>query len=107
MELCPIYPAWYPYGIAVCYWMLGELELAIEFAEEAIEIDPGLSVIYFVLAMIHAESGQDQKARDAVRSILKIDPKFSSHAYTQGIPFSDPALQKRRELALKKAGMPK
>jgi len=106
MELCPIYPAWYPYGIAVCYWMLGELELAIEFAEEAIEIDPGLSVIYFVLAMIHAESGQDQKARDAVKSILEIDPKFSSHAYTQGMPFSDPALQTRRELALKKAGMP-
>jgi adenylate cyclase len=106
MELCPIYPAWYPYGIAVCYWMLGELERAIEFAEEAIEIDPGLSVIYFVLAMIHAESGQDQKAHDAVRSLLKIDHKFSSLAYTQGMPFSDPALQTRRELALKKAGMP-
>jgi lipoprotein NlpI len=74
--------------------------------EEAIEIDPGLPVIYFVLAMIHAESGQDQKARDAVKSILEIDPKFSSHAYTQGMPFSDPALQTRRELALKKAGVP-
>jgi hypothetical protein len=63
-------------------------------------------VIYFVLAMIHAESGQDQKARDAVKSLIKIDPKFSSQAYTQGMPFSDPALQTRRELALKKAGMP-
>jgi TolB-like protein/Tfp pilus assembly protein PilF len=106
MELCPIYPAWYPYGIAVCYWMLGELEQAIEFAEEAIEIDPGLSVIYFVLAMIHAESGQEEKARDAVKTLLKIDPMFSSQAYTQGMPFRDPVLQTRRELALKKAGMP-
>jgi hypothetical protein len=50
--------------------------------------------------------GQDQKARDAVESVLKIDPQFSSQAFTQGLPFSDPAIQARRELALKKAGMP-
>lgn len=106
MELCPMYPAWYPYGIAVCYWILGELELAIEALEEALEIDPDLSVIYLVLAMVHAEMGQDQKARDAVESILRIDPKFSSQAFTQGMPFSDPAIQTRRELALEKAGMP-
>jgi tetratricopeptide (TPR) repeat protein len=86
--------------------MLGELELAIEFLEEALEIDPGLSVIYFVLAMVHAELGQDHKARDAVEAILKIDPKFSSQAFTQGLPFSDPAMHARRESALKKAGMP-
>jgi TolB-like protein/Tfp pilus assembly protein PilF len=107
MELCPIYPAWYPYGISVCYWMLGELDQAIEFAQEAIEIDPGLSVNYFILAMTHAELGDKQKARDAVKSLLKIDPNFSSMAYTQGMPFSDPAMHARRESALKKAGMPK
>jgi TolB-like protein/Tfp pilus assembly protein PilF len=106
MELCPIYPAWYPYGIAICYWMLDELVLAIEFVEEAIEIDPGLSLNYFVLAMIYAELGQDRKARDAVKSLLKIDPNFSSQAYTQGVPFSDPVIHARRESALKKAGMP-
>jgi hypothetical protein len=55
--------------------------------------------------MIYAELGQDCKARDAVKSLLKIDPNFSSKAYTQGMPFSDPAMHARRESALKKAGM--
>jgi hypothetical protein len=56
--------------------------------------------------MIYAELGQDCKARDAVKSLLKIDPNFSTKAYTQGMPFSDPAMHARRESALKKAGMP-
>ena len=47
-----------------------------------------------------------KKARDAVESILAIDPRFSSEAFSQGLPFSDPDMQARRELALKKAGMP-
>ena len=106
MELSPIYPAWYPYGISICYWMLGELDLAIELGLEALEIDPGLSVTYFALAMIYAESGQIQKAQDAVKSLLLIDPNFSSRALMQGMPFSDPTIAARRESALKKAGMP-
>jgi TolB-like protein/DNA-binding winged helix-turn-helix (wHTH) protein len=106
MELSPIYPAWYPYGISICYWMQGELDLAIELAREAIEIDPGLSVTYFALAMIYAESGQIQLARDAVAALLLIDPQFSSRAFTQGMPFSDPVIEARREAALNKAGMP-
>lgn len=106
MQLCPIYPAWYPYGIAICYWMMGELELATEYLDEALEIDPDLSLNYLVLAMIRVEMGQDRKARDAVESILRIDPMFSRQAITQGLPFSDPAIQARRDLALKKAGVP-
>jgi adenylate cyclase len=106
MELSPIYPAWYPYGISICYWMQGELDLAIELAREAIEIDPGLSVTYFALAMIYAESGQIQLAHDAVAALILIDPQFSSGAFTQGMPFSDPAIEARRKSALKKAGMP-
>jgi TolB-like protein/Tfp pilus assembly protein PilF len=106
MELCPVYPAWYPYGIAICYWMMDEPELAIEFLQEALEIDPGLSLNYLVLAIIHAEKGENLQARDAVKSILRIDPNFSSQAFTWSLPFSDPAIQARRELALKKAGVP-
>ncbi len=106
MELCPIYPAWFQYGISICYWMLGELDLAIELGLEAIEIDPGLSVTYFAMAMVYAESGQIQKAQDALKSLLLIDPNFSRRAFMQGMPFSDPTIAARRESALKKAGMP-
>jgi hypothetical protein len=61
---------------------------------------------YFVLAMIHAEWGEDQKARDAVQSLLLIDPNFSSRAFVKGMPFRDPVIEARRDAALKKAGMP-
>ena len=56
--------------------------------------------------MIYAETGQIQQARDAVEALLLIDPQFSSAAFTQGMPFSDPAIEARRKAALKKAGMP-
>jgi TolB-like protein len=106
MALCPIYPAWYPYGIAVCYWMMGELDRALEYAAEAVGIDAGFSLNYFALALIHAESGNIDEASAAVDSLLEIDPGFSSRAYIRGMPFSDPAVESRRDAALKRAGMP-
>ena len=106
MELCPVYPAWYPYGIAICHWMTGQYELATKFIEEAIAIDSGLSLNYLVLIMIYSETGQGEKSGDAVQSIIRIDPKFSSRAFTQGMPFSDPVIQQRRDMAFKKAGVP-
>jgi hypothetical protein len=41
-----------------------------------------------------------------VAALILIDPQFSSGAFTQGMPFSDPAIEARRKSALKKAGMP-
>ena len=106
MRLCPVYPAWYPYGIAVCYWMLGEFDLAVEFAEEAIEIDPEFSLVYYALVMIHAEAGRECEARSAVESLLAIDPKFTGRAYNAVMRFRNPAIEVRRLAALQRAGMP-
>jgi tetratricopeptide (TPR) repeat protein len=105
MRLCPVYPAWYPYGIAVCYWMLGEFDRAVEFAEEAIEIDAEFSLVYYVLAMIHAEAGREREARAAVESLLGIDPKFTGRAYNAIMRFRDPAIEARRSAALQCAGL--
>lgn len=44
--------------------------------------------------------------RQAVRKLLAIDPVFSSAAYIEGMPFSDPKIEFRRKAALKNAGMP-
>jgi len=106
MQLCPVYPAWYPYGIAVCYWMLEDFEPALEYAAEAVAIDPQFSLNYYLLAVAHAEAGNAREARGAVESLLAIDPKFSSRAYNASMPFRDPAIEARRETALRRAGMP-
>ena len=106
MQLCPVYPAWYVYGISVCQWMLGDPANAVETAHQAIAIDPEFSLSYLLLALVHAESGRRDEARAAVTSLLAIDPKFSSRAYIRGLPFRDPAIEARRVSALARAGMP-
>ncbi len=106
MHLCPVYPAWYPYGIAVCYWILEDFDRTFEFAAEAVDIDPEFSLNHYLLAIAHAEAGNDREARAAVESLLAIDPKFSSRAYNASMPFRDPAIEARRETALRRAGVP-
>ena len=86
--------------------MLGESGKAVEAAHQAVAIDPEFSLSYLVLALVHAEGGNQHEARAAVASLLAIDPKFSSRAYIQGLPFRDPVIEARRVSALARAGMP-
>ena len=105
MRLCPIYPAWYPYGIAICHWMLGQLDDAFKSIEEAIRIDPGLSLNYFVLVLLYTESGQPKKAKECVEKIYQADPGFSASVFIESLPYGDPVIEKRRTDLLRKAGL--
>ena len=89
MRLCPQYPAWYPYSNAICYWMQQRYDPALSAIEESIRIDSGLSLNFMVLAMICAETGQPQAARDAITSLLNIEPDFRIGAFSKGVPFRD------------------
>ncbi len=106
MRFCPIYPAWYPYGISLCFWIQQKYDLAVESAQEAVNIDPNVTYTHFALAMIHAEMDNVILAQEAVGAILRIDPQFSRKAYTDGMPFKDIVIEQRREAALIKAAMP-
>jgi TolB-like protein len=105
MRLCPIYPAWYPYGIANCYWMQGKLDDAFNSIEDAIRIDPGLSLNYFVLVLLYTETGQLQKAKECIEQVYLADPGFSTRVLIESLPYGDPAIEKRRADLLRKAGM--
>lgn len=106
MQLCPIYPAWYPYGNAICHWIRKEYDLAIQYAQEAIKIDPLFAYSYFVLIMVYGETGRLEEASKQIDKILQIDPSFSRNAYTQGLPFKDKEVEARREVALAGVGLP-
>ena len=106
MRYCPRYPPWYLVSLAYCYWILERGEEAIAACRAAIAADPNIDLPHLVLAMVHAEAGREPEARQAVESVLRIDPNFSAHTYMAGLPYRDPALQERRRAALKKAGLP-
>jgi TolB-like protein len=106
MRYCPRYPPWYLVSLAYCYWTLERGEEAIGASRAAIAADPDLDLPYLVLAMVHAEAGREPDARQAVESVLRIDPHFSAQTYMHGLPYRDPALQERRRAALQNAGLP-
>ncbi len=106
MRYCPRYPPWYLVSLAYCYWTLERGEEAIGASRAAIAADPDLDLPYLVLAMVHAEAGREPDARQAVESVLRIDPNFSAQTYMRGLPYRDPALQERRRAALQNAGLP-
>ena len=105
MRFCPIYPAWYPYGISLCLWMQKKFDQAIVMAEEAINIDPKCHLYPFALAMIYAEMDNIKRAEEASAAVIRIDPQFTWKAYADGMPFKDEIIETRREVALIKAGM--
>ncbi len=106
MRLCPLYPAWYPYSNALCYWMMQQYDTALACIEEAIRLDDGLSLNFLVLAMIRSETGEQQAAKDAIARLLEIDPDFRIGAFTVGVPFREDAIEQRRQRALRDAGLP-
>ncbi len=106
MRLCPLYPAWYPYSNALCYWMMRQYGPALTCIEEAIRIDAGLSLNFMVLAMIRAETGEQHAAKTAIARLLEIDPDFRIGAFTAGVPFREEAIEERRLRALRDAGLP-
>ena len=105
MRLCPIYPAWYPYGIAICNWMLNNIDEAFKSIEEAIAIDPGLSLNFLILGMLYAETNQLQKAVECVEKVYQADPSFSATTFIDTVPFGDPIIEKRRILLFQKIGL--
>jgi len=106
MRYCPRYPPWYLVSLAYCYWILERREEAVAACRAAIAADPEVGLPHLVLAMVHAEAGQEAEARRAAESVLRIDPNFSARTYLRGLPYRDPALQERRRAAPEKAGLP-
>ena len=78
IRLCPIYPAWYPSGLAWAYLLMDRREDAIATAQMSIKIDRNYPFNYMVLAVAFAELDRMQEARTAIENLLRIDPKYSS-----------------------------
>jgi hypothetical protein len=85
--------------------MQGKLEDAFKSIEDAVRIDPGLSINYVVLVLLYTETGQLKKAKECVEQVYLADPDFSTKIFIESLPYGDPVVEKRRADLLKKACM--
>lgn len=62
------------------------LQRAQTMAQTALEIDPEIPEVYWVLAYVHAQQRQHEKAIDLLRKAVSLDPSFAdAHALMGGI----------------------
>ena len=63
-------------------------------------------VCYEVAAVYYVETGQIEKAREAVATLRRLDPSFTLATAPDQLPFKHKADQDRFLVAFRKAGMP-
>ena len=106
MRLCPIYPAWYPSGLAWAYLLMNRREDAVESAQISTKIDRDYPFNYMVLAIAFSEMEREQKARIAIEDLLRIDPNYTLATFTNSQPFREKEVLDRHIEGLLKAGLP-
>lgn len=63
--------------LASCYYSNGELDLALEYAEKALALDPHYPAIFELKGLIAYAKGDQEEAEIAYQQALKIDPQFA------------------------------
>jgi TolB-like protein/class 3 adenylate cyclase len=58
------------------YFLLGDYDSTIEWAQKALELNPRFSEAHVFLAMAYALKGDDTRAREAVANLRRLNPKF-------------------------------
>jgi len=70
-------PQTFLHNMGEAQFYLGNDQAAIEWLLKALDAGPGLAQTHAILAMAYARQGDDTRARAAVASLLRVDPKFS------------------------------
>jgi hypothetical protein len=74
--------------------------------ERALIRDPNFFGTHLLLAGLHGQKGDTEKARAEVEEILRISPGFSLETLREMMPAKDEATRERLMDALRKAGLP-
>jgi adenylate cyclase len=106
MRACPMYRPGFLRGLGLSYYLLGQLDLAINAFKQSIVRESEYLSAHTNLASIYGELGKLGEAKEPVREILRLAPNFSIKAYMNGLSFSDPEVLTRMEEGLRKAGLP-
>lgn len=86
-----------------CYAQ-GDFKQAVQYAREALDLNPHYSTIYKLLAMSLVAMGEVGPARDVGSVLRRLEPSYSAKAAASFLPFKDPVLRDQSLLRLRTAG---
>ncbi len=87
------------------YWIMGRTNEAITIARSAIERISDILYGHAQLPIILADTGRDAEARRTVAEVLRINPKFSVEAWSEGRGQGSEVAAREAD-ALRNAGLP-
>jgi tetratricopeptide (TPR) repeat protein len=105
MRLHPFYPPWYLYFLGVSYARVGKLDEAIANLKDCIAREPDSWIAYLGLAALYVKIGMEDKARDLVDKVNRLNTGLSLEQFKQIAIYKDAALLEDVADALRKAGL--
>jgi adenylate cyclase len=105
MRLNPNDLVHYLFTLGYAYLLTDRHQEAIATHRKAISLNPDFLGSHAVLAAVYSELGQDDRAREELAEVKRINPSMSLEIWRQRLPFGDHSQPERFFRALKRAGM--
>ena len=105
IRLNPFPPIAFYWVLGRAYFMMGQYDEAIVPLRKALQMNPNFLFAHIHLAACYSSMDRDAEATNAVKDVLRIDPKFSIESYVKTLPYKDKADVEREVVALRKAGL--
>ena len=105
IRLNPFPPIAFYWVLGRAYFMMGQYDEAIVPLRKALQMNPNFLFAHIHLAACYSSMDRDAEATNAVKDVLRIDPKFSIESYAKTLPYKDKADVEREVVALRKAGL--
>ena len=105
IRLNPFPPIAFYWVLGRAYFMMGQYDEAIVPLRKALQMNPNFLFAHIHLAACYSSMDRNAEATNAVKDVLRIDPKFSIESYAKTLPYKDKADVEREVVALRKAGL--
>ncbi|MDX1489387.1 MAG: tetratricopeptide repeat protein, partial [Acidiferrobacterales bacterium] len=106
IRLDPFHPATYLEYLGHAYYLVGRHEDCLAAAERGLALNPSFIALYVVKTRCYEGLDNEEKAKEAGKRILELNPSFTISAYSAYTPYSVPEDQADAVRALKLAGIP-
>jgi adenylate cyclase len=107
VALSPRDPALWTFftGLAVAYFIADRIEESAQAAERSLEINAEAAINYTCIAAAAALAGDQARAEEAVRQLLRLEPDFTVESLKLLLSASDPNANERFFRGLRQAGL--